>query len=613
MSEDRSEDLSGAAVALVQPKRTRPKPLRVPIDHVARVSIVDELVAAVEAPPVARSSAVPELSSDVLEEIEPELLVSETSPGEVASVAAEAEAAEPAPEVSSAAAVEAQAMPAPAPEIAPARAEEPEPHEDSGLSDEPELHEEPEIDETSELEGAPTEPNLGALAAAAQAAPADTAPEPGEPAAPPAAAASASDDDSTEITVGPASGELSLEASGESPTEAPAEHDEDIELEEVSEHELALHAKPKAPAAVAEAAKAPPAPPDAPKAAPPAPPSPPEGAKAGPPAPPAAKAGPPAPPAEPARAAAPPKPPAEIPLPKKRQKPWYEDFFSDDYLRTVRHPTEREIAKECDFIEKVLGLPAGATVLDVGCGLGLYAIELTKRGYLVVGLDLSLPMLSRASEDAKDQGLRINFLHGDMREMSFDGSFDVVLSWGTAFGYFDDEGNRKVLQRFYNSLKPGGMLLLDVANRDFVVRTQPNLVWFEGDGCICMEETKFNYLNSRLEVSRNVILDDGKQRDRSYSIRLYALHELGLMLHQQRFRVSQVSGNRATPGVFFGADSPRLIVLAERKREDEPRSSPPPPAPPEGGVSSPPAASAPPQAAPAPSPSGEGGSEGGAS
>jgi SAM-dependent methyltransferase len=273
----------------------------------------------------------------------------------------------------------------------------------------------------------------------------------------------------------------------------------------------------------------------------------------------------------------PPEPTPSRAAKAKRKRPWYEDFFSDDYLRTVRAPTEREVARECDFIERTLRLEAGSTVLDVGCGLGLHAVELTTRRYLVVGLDLSLPMLSRAADEAQDRGLRINFLHGDMREMTFDGAFDGVLCWGTTFGYFDDESNRKVIQRLHNALRPGGRLLLDSVNRDYVVRSQPNLVWFEGDGCVCMEETAFNYFSSRLEVSRNVILDDGKQRDKQYSIRLYSLHEIGQFLHQSQFRVVEVSGTAATPGVYFGADSPRMIILAERRVEDEITGPPPPP------------------------------------
>ena len=41
------------------------------------------------------------------------------------------------------------------------------------------------------------------------------------------------------------------------------------------------------------------------------------------------------------------------------------------------------------------------------------------------------------------------FVQGDMREMSFDGAFDAVVSWGTSFGYFDDDANRALVERFH--------------------------------------------------------------------------------------------------------------------------------------------------------------------
>lgn len=259
---------------------------------------------------------------------------------------------------------------------------------------------------------------------------------------------------------------------------------------------------------------------------------------------------------------------------RKPRRKWYETLFNDDYLRTVPIPHPKTIERQCDFIEQRFGLAKGATILDVGCGLGLHAVELTRRGYLVVGLDLSLPMLSRAADEAQEHGFKINFLHADMREMNFDGAFDAVLCWGTTLGYFDDETNKQVIERLYRALKPRGLLLLDVVNRDYVIRTQPNLVWFEGDGCVVMEETQMNYITSRLETKRTVILDDGRQRDNLYSIRLFSLHELGQVLHHQGFRVVEVTGREAHPGVFFGADSPQLIILAERRPNQGPPTPP---------------------------------------
>lgn len=292
------------------------------------------------------------------------------------------------------------------------------------------------------------------------------------------------------------------------------------------------------------------------------------------------------------------KPPEEV-VPKQRRRAWFETFFSDDYLRTVQPPSDKNVAREVDFIERALGLAAGASILDVGCGLGLHALELSKRGYVVVGLDLSESMLTRARSEARDLGLNATFIQGDMREMTFDFGFDAVLCWGTSFGYFDDEKNRQTISRLYQALKPKGILLLDVVNRDHVIQQQPNLVWFEGDGCVCMEESKFNYFQSRLQVKRTVILDDGRQRENSYSLRLYSAHEVGKILHLQGFRVAEFSGRLATPGVFFGATSPRMMILAERRIEaTKPMKEPPMPPP---AASAPTAKSSPPSR-PAPPP-----------
>jgi SAM-dependent methyltransferase len=269
---------------------------------------------------------------------------------------------------------------------------------------------------------------------------------------------------------------------------------------------------------------------------------------------------PPPPPAAPAAAK-----PAEEEKKRKRVRQWWERFFSDDYLLTVPPPAAAQINKQVDFIEQSMGLAKGAMVLDVGCGLGLHAIELARRGYLVVGLDLSLAMITRAAETAQQQGLKINFLHADIREIAFDGAFDAVICMGTTFGFFDDDANRDVLNRLYQALRPGGRILLDVVNRDYVVRWQPNLVWFEGEGCVCMEESDFNYFNSRLVVKRTVMREDGQQNNSEYSLRAYSLHELGQLTQALGFRVIEVSGQEATRGVFFGNVSTRILMLAERR------------------------------------------------
>jgi len=250
---------------------------------------------------------------------------------------------------------------------------------------------------------------------------------------------------------------------------------------------------------------------------------------------------------------------------RKKIRPWWEDLFNDDFIRTMAKITDADIAREANFIEESLGCEAGATILDLACGTGRHAVELASRGYQVVGFDLSLAMLARASDEAQDRKQKINFVQGDMREMTFEETFDGVFSWNTSFGYFDEEKNAAVIAKVHRALKKGGQFLLDVVNRDNLVRQAPSLAWFEGDGCICMDEMQVDFITSRMKVKRTLMMDDGRTKEIEYSIRVYSLHELGKMLHDNGFRVAEVSGRTGTPGVFFGCESPRTLILAEKR------------------------------------------------
>jgi SAM-dependent methyltransferase len=151
-----------------------------------------------------------------------------------------------------------------------------------------------------------------------------------------------------------------------------------------------------------------------------------------------------------------------------------------------------------------------------------------------------------------------------MREMAFEAMFDGIYCWNTTFGYFEEDKNAAVAERIFRALKPGGMFLLDVANRDFAASYSPSQLWYEGDSCVCMDDMNVDFITSRLRVKRSVIFDDGRTRECTYSIRLYSLHELGKLLHDVGFRVTEASGHPSMPGVFFGELSPRLLVLAQK-------------------------------------------------
>jgi SAM-dependent methyltransferase len=246
------------------------------------------------------------------------------------------------------------------------------------------------------------------------------------------------------------------------------------------------------------------------------------------------------------------------------KKAWWEDMFSDDFLRAIPVLSPPQLERETAFVARSLNVPKGKRLLDLACGAGQHAVELAARGYSVVGYDLSQAQLAWAGELALERGQSLEFVHGDMRDLDFNEAFDGVYCWNTSFGFFEEERNVDIARRVLRALKPGGRFLLDVVNRDFIVSQQPGQTWFEGDGCVCIDDVGIDFVSSRINVKRTLMLDNGRNRECNYSIRLYNLHELGKLLTDVGFKVLQASGRPELPGVFMGPTSPRIILLAAK-------------------------------------------------
>jgi SAM-dependent methyltransferase len=250
------------------------------------------------------------------------------------------------------------------------------------------------------------------------------------------------------------------------------------------------------------------------------------------------------------------------------KKPWFQEIFEDELIRTMDNPKRKDVEREANYIEKSLRLDRGSRLLDLCCGTGVHAVELASRGYQVVGVDLSNTMLTLARDHNEKRGTSVSFIQGDMRRLNLEGVFDGIYCWQTSFGYFDDQQNAEVLERVARALRPGGVFVLDVTNRDFVAPRAPTMAWFEKQGVVCMDEARFDFFTSRLITKRMVLFDTGRSCEIEMSIRLYTLTELGRLLQKVGFEVLEVSGHRAHRGAYFGAESARIMITAKRKDDE---------------------------------------------
>jgi 2-polyprenyl-3-methyl-5-hydroxy-6-metoxy-1,4-benzoquinol methylase len=147
-------------------------------------------------------------------------------------------------------------------------------------------------------------------------------------------------------------------------------------------------------------------------------------------------------------------------------KQWYEELFENYGLKYDNEVYVHGTIGECDFFEKEISYNKSAKILDIGCGTGRHSIELAKRGYKVVGADLSESLLKRAKEKAVENKLKVDFQKHDARNLPFSHEFDlVIMICEGGFSLMEtDEMNFQILKSAANALRPKGKIIFTTLN-----------------------------------------------------------------------------------------------------------------------------------------------------
>lgn len=244
--------------------------------------------------------------------------------------------------------------------------------------------------------------------------------------------------------------------------------------------------------------------------------------------------------------------------------PWYEEFYGRDYVQALV-PSLTNSEQEANFAVQTLGMKPGDRVLDLCCGQGRHAVLLVAKGIAVTGQDQSADYLEDARRASDALGLELPLVHSDMRDIPFENKFDFVINMFTSFGYFDTEqDDQRVLVEIEKALKPGGRVLVDLLNRDWVIaNNEPSDRRVNDDGTVVIEHRNLNLETNRNEVTFTFIDPDGTSREAfGHRIRLYTLDEVTAMMRKAGLEFEQAFGGfdsePHTPGTR------RMIVVARK-------------------------------------------------
>jgi SAM-dependent methyltransferase len=177
---------------------------------------------------------------------------------------------------------------------------------------------------------------------------------------------------------------------------------------------------------------------------------------------------------------------------------WYADAF--DAASAEMAWTDRT-GPEVDRVVKILQPRGGERILDLACGSGRHALELRRRGFEVVGADISADLIEIARREAAAEDLDVEFVRADLRDLEFEEEFDLVLNLNDgAIGYLEsDEENRRSFGVISRALRPGGRNLLQLPNVLYARERLPQRSWIPASSMIELVEHRWNRKARRLE------------------------------------------------------------------------------------------------------------------
>lgn len=232
---------------------------------------------------------------------------------------------------------------------------------------------------------------------------------------------------------------------------------------------------------------------------------------------------------------------------------WFEALAAHMGPAYLRYSFTKGTEQEVEFLVDALGLQPGERVLDVGCGPGRHAHALAKRGFEVVGVDISADFVELAQADAPAGA---TFVRLDARALPYEAEFDAAISLCQGgFGLVAGEDDR-VVAGMARALRPGGRLALTAFSSYFAVRHPEEGETFDAD---------LGVHHERVAVRD----EDGHEATFDAWTTCFTPRELRLLATAVGLDVDAVWS--VSPGAYgrrpLTADEPEFLLLARRPAE----------------------------------------------
>jgi len=200
---------------------------------------------------------------------------------------------------------------------------------------------------------------------------------------------------------------------------------------------------------------------------------------------------------------------------------WTDEHISKQLL-DVHLNTELDLgSRKTDSIESTISWILAnienkqLNILDLGCGPGLYAERLTKKGHKVTGVDFSSNSIEYAKNEAEKKKLGITYLNENYLNLDIaENSFDLVMLIFTDFGPLLPNEREQLLKVIRRVLKPGGIFIFDVLNDKNIENKMSQRNWetssqgfWKNEPYLALSDS-FVYEENKVILYQHIVLDE---------------------------------------------------------------------------------------------------------
>jgi len=244
------------------------------------------------------------------------------------------------------------------------------------------------------------------------------------------------------------------------------------------------------------------------------------------------------------------------------------DDIANDYEDITSQQTRQAAADA--FCRRFVDLSTPRSVLDAGCGSGLYALTFARMGLDVIGEDISESLLSKAKRQSTDEQLDVRWISCRFNEITHhitDGIDAVVCMGNSLVHVLDDDEFTDVMMSFSKVINPAGLLAIQVLNYDRLIKQQERIVGVSRSG-----EKEFirfyDYLDRLLRFNILTVDSGGGKLSTHLSStihRPYRVDELSEACKLAGFEEPELFGD-LNMGPFKPSESASVILLARKAK-----------------------------------------------